>query len=223
MSDVPKSQAPGVTRWELNTLKENRQDLSKNPIIAKLAQELIDSKEKAIAEGFAIGFEDGKKMGLSEGLAISRVEGQQRTTEVVNILSEIIFDLQKLFAYSKEHIAQEVVDLSIDLAKVIICRSIEKQPAIIVDVVAKALEQIPILQLPARILLHPQDAEIIEAHQGETLHHAGWRIVQDDTLRRGGCRLETGSHEVDATVEKRIDKMMAALGKESNTRPDSPA
>jgi len=41
-----KNQPLGSTRWELTTLKENKQDLSRNPLIAKLAQELVDSKEK---------------------------------------------------------------------------------------------------------------------------------------------------------------------------------
>ena len=47
MSDSPvnKNSAFQPARWELNTLRENKQDLSKNPIIAKLAQELIDGKQ----------------------------------------------------------------------------------------------------------------------------------------------------------------------------------
>jgi flagellar assembly protein FliH len=215
MSDafINKSQGVVASRWEPNTLRENKQDLSKNPIIAKLAQELMDSKQSAIEEGFAKGFEDGKLAGHQEGFKAGIAAGQEQIQEAVQSLSEITFDLQKLFAYSREHIAQEVIDLSIDLAKAITYRSIEKQPDIIFDVVEKALEQIPILQLPAKILLNPQDAELIEANQGRSLSEAGWRIISDAGISRGGCRLETGSNDVDATVETRFLKMMAALGK----------
>ena len=73
------------------------------------------------------------------------------------------------------------------------------------------------MQLPAKLLLNPQDALLIEANQGRSLSDAGWRIVHDHDISRGGCRLETGSHDVDATIEKRFEKMMAALGKDPAT------
>jgi len=225
MSDsyLDKKSSLTPTRWELNTLKESKQDLSKNPIIAKLAQELIDSKEKAIAEGFAKGFDEGKKAGYEEGLNTGLLNGQSSIQETVNFLSEITFNLQKLYAFSREHIGQEMIDLSIDLARAITYRAIEKQPDIIFDVVEKALEQVPILQLPAKLLLNPLDAELIEANQGRSLSDAGWRIVHDASISRGGCRLETGSHDVDASVEKRFAKMMATLGRDPLTASDTSA
>ena len=223
MSDSPvnKNSAFQPARWDLNTLRENKQDLSKNPIIAKLAQELIDGKQKAIEEGFAKGFEDGKLAGHQDGFQAGIAQGQHQIQESVQFLSEIIFNLQKLFAYSREHIAQEIIDVSIDLAKAITYRSIEKQPDIIFDVVEKALEQVPILQLPAKILLNPLDAALIEANQGRSLSEGGWRIVSDPSISRGGCKLETGSNDVDATVEKRFEKMMASLGKHQQESSES--
>jgi len=212
-----KNQPLGSTRWELTTLKENKQDLSRNPLIAKLAQELVDSKEKAKEEGFLSGFEEGKRAGHQDGL----VQGQQQIQVTIEHLSEIAFNLQKLYAFSRDHIAQEVLELSIALAKSITLRSIEKQPDIIFDVVEKALEQIPILQLPAKLLLNPLDAELIEANQGRSLKDSGWKIVHDPSISRGGCRLETGSNDVDATVEKRIEKLMATLGVEPNPEEGS--
>ena len=104
MSDSPLNKNLGAqpSRWELNTLRENKQDLSKNPIIAKLAQELMDGKQSAIEEGFAKGFEDGKLAGHQEGFQAGLAQGQQQIQESVQFLSEITFNLQKLFAYSKE-------------------------------------------------------------------------------------------------------------------------
>jgi len=216
MSDAlfGKTSAHNAGRWELNTLKENKQDLSKNPIIAKLAQELIDSKEKAKQEGYAQGFTEGQTAGHDAGFKVGLEDGQKHIHDIVNYLTDIEFNLQKLYSYSREYLAQEVLDIGLDLARAVMMRSIEKQPDCIFDVVEKALEQIPILQLPAKLLLNPQDAELIEASQGKNLNDAGWKIVHDPEISRGGCRLETGSNDVDATVETRFEKMMAALGKE---------
>ncbi len=222
MSDAlfGKASTLNASRWELNTLKENKQDLSKNPIIAKLAQELIDSKEKAKQEGYAQGFEEGQTAGHEDGFKAGLEEGQKHVHEIVNYLTDIEYNLQKLYSYSREYITQEILDLSIDLARAVTMRSIEKQPDCIFDVVEKALEQIPILQLPAKLLLNPLDAELIEASQGRSLNDAGWKIVHDPQISRGGCRLETGSNDVDATVETRFEKMMAALGKKPQNSQD---
>jgi flagellar assembly protein FliH len=208
-----KNPTTGIGRWELNTFKENKQDLSKNPLIAKLAQELIDSKDKAKQEGFAQGFEEGKQAGHQVGYQDGLLEGQQLIQENIAHLYQIEENLKKLYAYSREYLTQEIIDLSIDLAKAVVMRSIEKQPDCIFNVVEKALEQIPILERPAKILLHPLDAQLIEANPMRAITDDDWRIVHDPSISRGGCKLETGSNDIDASVETRIAKMMAALGK----------
>ena len=75
--------------------------------------------------------------------------------------------------------------------------------------------------MPAKLLLNPLDAQLIEANQGSALQDSGWKIVHDASISRGGCRLETGSNDVDATVEKRIEKLMATLGIESHPEEGS--
>jgi flagellar assembly protein FliH len=200
-------------RWKLNTFQENKQDLSKNPLIAKLAQELVDSKDKAKKEGFDQGFEEGKKQGHEAGYQTGLAEGQHLIQENIQYLYQIEENLKKLYAYSREYLTQEIIDLAIDLARAVIMRSIAQQPDCIVDIVEKSLEQIPILQLPAKIFLHPLDAQLIEANPQRNIQEEGWRIVADPTISRGGCRLETGNNDIDATLEGRISRMMAALGK----------
>ena len=42
-------------------------------------------------------------------------------------------------------------------------------------------------------------------------HEETWRIVEDDTLQAGGCRVETEHSRIDATIETRISQALAKM------------
>ena len=43
-----------------------------------------------------------------------------------------------------------------------------------------------------------------------------WKIVEDAQIERGGCRLETPTTEVDATLETRWRRVVASLGRDDS-------
>ena len=60
------------------------------------------------------------------------------------------------------------------------------------------------------VYLHPRDAELV--HGSAAGGEPAWKLVADDGIERGGCRVETRMSEVDATVERRVEMLRAALG-----------
>jgi len=63
-------------------------------------------------------------------------------------------------------------------------------------------------------VLNPLDAAIVEAQLADGLQSGGWRVVADASVAPGGCRIETGSGEIDATLSKRWERVIATLGVE---------
>ena len=53
-----------------------------------------------------------------------------------------------------------------------------------------------------RIHLNPQDFEMIKALRER--HEETWRILEDETLLPGGCKVESELSRIDATVETRL-------------------
>ncbi|MGH8429807.1 MAG: FliH/SctL family protein, partial [Solimonas sp.] len=45
---------------------------------------------------------------------------------------------------------------------------------------------------------------------------SGWCVVEDAQMERGGCRVETATNQIDASVATRWQRIAAALGKESD-------
>ena len=50
---------------------------------------------------------------------------------------------------------------------------------------------------------------------GDELGKAGWRIVEDAKLARGGAMLQTAATQIDATIATRWQRLAAALGQSS--------
>jgi flagellar assembly protein FliH len=109
--------------------------------------------------------------------------------------------------------AKELVDLTLHAGRALVSKSLEAQPEMINDVIYKALQEIPVLQLPAKIMLHPKDALLVEEFQGPALKQAGWVIQPNDQVARGDCLIETGSNRIDASIESKWQKLAIAMGK----------
>jgi flagellar assembly protein FliH len=92
--------------------------------------------------------------------------------------------------------------------------ALDVKPELILAVVREAIDYLPTLQQPAILTLHPDDALIVKGSIGHELDKSGWRVVEDANIARGGCRVDSDIGLVDATIEERWRRAVAALGSE---------
>jgi flagellar assembly protein FliH len=79
----------------------------------------------------------------------------------------------------------------------------------VVSVLRSALKALPVGAENIRIYLNPLDFESIKALRER--HDESWRLLEDDQLMPGGCRIETEHSQVDATLETRLQQLIAQL------------
>ncbi|MFX3880801.1 FliH/SctL family protein, partial [Streptococcus suis] len=79
----------------------------------------------------------------------------------------------------------------------------------VVAVVREAINQLP--HQHTAIYLNPEDASVVRSHIGDQLTHAGHRIFEDGAIARGGCKVESGGSQIDATVPTRWDRIVESL------------
>jgi flagellar assembly protein FliH len=115
-------------------------------------------------------------------------------------------------AEADETIANDVLELALQLARAMLRTALEVKPELILHVVREAIGYLPVLQQPASLYLHPLDAELVRTNIGEELHDSGWQLKEDPALARGGCRIDTASNQIDATVQARWARLTAAVG-----------
>jgi len=157
------------------------------------AEDIERIHEAAHKEGYAAGYE--------EGTARGRVEALQ--------LHTLVESLDTALARIDQDVAEEVVALAIEVSRQMVMQNMKEHPGMVVDVVREALHQLP--QGKAMIHLNPDDATLVREYLGEQLAHNEHRIVEDDTVSRGGCRVEASGSVVDATVQTRWRRIMENL------------
>ena len=96
------------------------------------------------------------------------------------------------------------------------------KPELILPVVKEAVATLhPNVGHPV-LFLHPDDAALVRTHLGDQLAHNNWRILEDPALTRGGCRVEVGASEVDATLETRWRRVIEQIGISRDWLADKP-
>lgn len=228
MSDViPKEKQSAYQRWEMTSFGEEKSNLGNAELnsaaniaaanaaasaqmanIAAMAKQIEEARAQAHAEGYASGMEEGRAAGLTEGRALAE---QERLN-----LQGIAEAFGTEVAQANELIANDMLDLSLDLAKAMLKTALNVRPELIIPIVREAIHYLPTLQQPTLLHLHPDDAAIVTTHMGDELNTAGWRIVEDIHTDRGGCRVETVTNQIDATTSTRWQRIAATLGKDAD-------
>src|SRR5262249_1743640 len=63
-----------------------------------------------------------------------------------------------------------------------------------------------------RVFLNPQDFATLRADFEADGLFKGCRFIADPRIARGGCRVETAQGEVDATLARRWERVLASIG-----------
>lgn len=170
------------------------------------ASEVEAIYSQAREEGYRVGFNEGQQAALAEA---------QKFSALVEKLDDAITGMEG-------EVAEELLALSLEIARQVVRETVRLQPQAILAVVKEALLQLP--HQHAMVYLHPDDAALVRLHIGDQLAHAGHRIQDDPALTRGDCQIEAGNTRVDATLEHRWQRVVAGLGGTLQlSPPDDPA
>lgn len=202
------------------------------PIKLPTAEDIENMYEQARAEGLEAGreeghqagFEAGRQAGLeagrtaghAEGYEAGRqaglVEGRQRIAADAAHIAELVGTLDRALDGIDQEVAEELAALAIELARQLVGRTLAERPDSVVDSVREALGQLPHAHI--NIHLHPDDAALVREALGDPLEQGHHRLIEDESITRGGCKLEAAGSEVDATVETRWRRVLEGLGRQ---------
>lgn len=210
---IPKEHLTAYQRWEMASFGDDRPSQQNTAAQQQAAQqqaaeELVRLREEARQQGHAQGFNQGH----AEGLQAGRMEAARETARIHQIAEAFGAELSQV----NDTVADDMLNLSLDLAKAVLKTALRVKPELILPIVSEAIRYLPIVQQPALLVLHPQDAAIVRSHMMDELEKAGWRITEDMQIERGGCRVETASNQIDATLPVRWQRIADALGKQTD-------
>ena len=217
MSDaLPKERQTAYQRWEMasfgtpppeqETEQAQQERIDTEALLAEAREQIAIAREQARREGLAEGLAQGYQTGMEQGRA--------QALEENSLLQQLSLAFGAEIAHAKELVAQDLLDLSLDLAKAMLKTTLEIQPERVLPIVNEAIGYLPTLQQPALLFLNPEDALLVRERMGSELTSAGWRVLDEAAMERGGCRIETATNQIDAATSSRWQRIAASLGKD---------
>lgn len=180
------------------------------PIEYPTVEELEQIREDARKDGY----EEGREAGHADATEEVRKAADEALKEELQQVRVLADNFSNALQDADQLIANEVLELALQLAKGMLKNALQVKPELILPIVRDAIEYLPALQQPALLVLHPDDAPTVRAGLGEELDKGGWRVVEDPSVGRGGCKVDTASNTIDATAAARWQRLSHALGKE---------
>lgn len=192
---IPKEQAPAYERWEptsFGAAAKEKKNIEPG-VVLPTAMQLEEIQRQAHEEGYQAGY----------------AEGAQR-------MAVLLKSMEQALQQADQVIAQDLLNLALEVARKMVQQTLKTKPEILLNTLREAISSLPHFNQGAHLVLHPDDAAMVRASMGEQLSHTGWKIFEDALIARGGARVETAHSQIDATLEHRWQRIVAAIGQDSS-------
>ena len=202
---------PDCKPWEMASFEGSPHSVKKSHyagITLPTIEQISGIQDQARLEGYNAGH--------AEGLAKGYADGKQKAALEATRLSGLADAFATEVGKADEIISQQVLDLSVDLARALLKSALTIRPELVIPIVREAVRYLPVLHQPALLFLNPDDAVLVKDRIGDELSKMGWQLTGDAQLEPGSCRVETASNQIDASLPTRWKRLAAALGKDSD-------
>jgi flagellar assembly protein FliH len=205
---IAKEDASTYQRWEATSFGNGRPGsgarLSPNSrldpdVRLPTAAEVQAMQEQAVNEGY--------NAGLAQAQA-AEARAQEQTARLTVVLKE--FDSAR--EEWQGHVADDVLALALEIANQVVRTALKVRPELILPLVREAVQMLPAAQGEMLLLLNATDADLVREQLAAELEQGRWRITIDPNLPPGGCRIESASGDIEASLANRWSRVMAALG-----------
>lgn len=209
---IPKEQQTAYERWEMSSFGEaNATATVSKP--KKRDGEVSVEKNAEISESVR---KEAFAKGMQEGFAVGLEQAREYAQEDKQNFLKLMESFSNALEHSDIQIADDALSLALEIAKAMLKAKLNIDNAVILPVVMDAIHYLPYVQKPARILVNHDDAQILREYLAEEIANQHWQIQVDNNIERGGCLVETGANQIDATNEMRWKRISDALAQNNH-------
>src|SRR5690606_18313736 len=157
----------------------------------------VEELEQIRAEAYNEGFATGERDGFHSGQLKAQQEARERLEARVAELEALMSHLMEPIRDQDEQIEDMLLELVETMVRQVVQRELHSDSSQIRQVLRGALKALPVGAEQIRIYLNPTDFETVRAIRER--HEESWRLLEDDQLLPGGCRVEAEHSQVDAS------------------------
>lgn len=180
----------------------------------------LDELEAIRQDAYNEGFAAGEKDGFHAGQLRAKQEADAVLALKVQSLEQLMGQLLEPIANQDRELELALVNLVSQMTRQVIQRELSSDSSQIRSVLREALKLLPMGASNIRIHINPQDFELVKALRER--HEESWRILEDESLQPGGCRVESEHSRIDASIETRLALALKQLFEQQRAQMTSP-
>lgn len=165
--------------------------------------------EQGREAGRQAGFDQGRLEGLREGRETGRAEGKREFEQAAQPLQAITEQMQQYLAELEHKRREELLELVKKVSQQVIRCELTLHPTQLLALVDEALATMPGEAEDVQVHLSPEECARIKSVAPERA--AGWKLVADERLALGECRVVTAQAEADVGCQQRLDACIDTL------------
>ena len=180
----------------------------------------LDELEAIRQDAYNEGFSTGEKDGFHAGQLKAKQEADVVLQGKVAVLEQLMTQLFEPIAEQDQALERALVQLVSQMSREVIRRELLADSSQLTQVLREALKLLPMGAGNVRIHINPQDFELVKALRER--HEESWRILEDEQLQPGGCRVESEHSLIDASIETRLDLALKQLFEQQREQLSNP-
>ncbi len=216
---VPETvpEEPPLETFHVEPMPEplENEEPEEEPLAYPTAAELEAIHQDAWQSGYQAGHEAGQVAGKEEGLALGLAQGREEALERFSTAWEPIDRLSSAFGESlgrlEASLSSEVLRLAIAIAERLVGEHLQSRPEAIQSLLQEALASLPATLTQGRLRVNPDDLAIARTFLETETPETVWQWIEDASIERGGCLLETPQLRLDLTLNSRKAAIVDAL------------
>lgn len=204
---ISRDATHGFERWDLPIVEDVSaavENAKHGKAPGLMTAEQIERIQK---QAFKEAYDEGYQKGRQEGMAAGKNEIEYKGKLLTEMFDSLSHPLEQL----DETVEQQLVSLSLAIARQLVRRELKADPGQVIGVVHEALAVLPVGSQDVKVCLHPDDVVLMREAMVKTESDRNWSLIDDPSLTRGDCRILTKVSQIEATLEKRLAAVVSQL------------
>jgi flagellar assembly protein FliH len=200
----PGAPFPGDAPPETPTEVTSEEIPAALPTAADIERVYAEAHQQGHAAGHDEGYQEGFRKGFEEGIAPAKAVSAQ--------MDALFGQFEAALAELDQKIADQLLAVSLKVAEQVLMQSLRVKPELLLPVVGKAVDALHSQRDALTLFVHPDDAKMLRENSEELPESREWRVVENTSIAPGGCRVEVGAAELDATLQTRWRRVVESIG-----------
>ncbi len=195
-----------VERWQVPLLTDN--DCSSDVSVSVSKPVTAKQIEKIQKQAYQEAFDEGYKNGLDSGNSTATEKNSNNVYALENMVTNLSEPLKKL----DTEVEEQLLNLVVLITKQIIRRELKIDQGQIVSVIREAVSLLPLASRNIEVRIHPDDHGLVmEKLSQDAKENQKITFTADPSLNRGDCFVVTDSSQIDASIESRLNAIIANM------------